>query len=54
MTKKKIINIKDHGISIISNKISKEITEEDLTKELVKKIGTRIEVKIDNDEKNNN
>ena len=51
---KKNKHLKENGFSIISTKITKVITEEDLTKELVKKVGSRINVKIDNDEKNNN
>lgn len=46
--------LKKNGFSVISIKITKVITEEDLTKELVKKVGSRINVKIDKDEKNNN
>ncbi|GEM_PF-5356177 len=54
MKKKKDTNLKDHGISIINHKVEWKVTEEDLTKELVKKVGTKIEVKIDIDEKCNN
>jgi len=46
-------NLKKDGLSIHFNKVNRKITQKDLEKKLVKEIGDKINVKIDNDDKNN-